>query len=143
MGSAFLLYTHHNRLYGALLRAFAGFHHSQPTTFDALASGEPAFSFFFPLAGALKRGLVRVAGRVSVPQHLASFPLFRMAGDRDPQSGAVRDWWLWDGVTERRLDGTLPLECRRPPMAATWSPELLVWRLEQQYRDDQAFALDE
>ena len=59
----------------------------------------------------------------------------RMPGGRDPQSGRVLNWWLYDGEGERYV-GSLAPEHRGLSVRVGWNQELLVKRLEQGWQPE-------
>ncbi|HKY21465.1 MAG TPA: hypothetical protein VJM31_09620 [Vicinamibacterales bacterium] len=126
-GLAYAHYTHQHPMYGALLRVFANRKPTRPADLSAVVNGEPTFSAFFPLSAALHRNLVSIAGHVPLSERAKKFPVFR-AGVVDPKTGKVADWWLWDGVTERRV-GPLTDEMRTFPIRGTWNDTILIERI--------------
>src|SRR5580698_8667348 len=96
---AYALYTHQHKMFGALIRVFERKFPARPNHFEALVDSAVLFETFFPLREAVRRGCVAIVANVAVPQNLRDFPLFR-DGVRNPTTGKVAIWWLWDGVRE-------------------------------------------
>jgi hypothetical protein len=129
-GLAYAQYTHkHDRppKYGALLRVLPGIFASRPEEFSELVKQEARFCVFFPLGAAVARQIVSVVGHEEVPEECRPFPLFR-AGVKDPATGHVQTWWLWDGEREWRI-GKLAPEQRALPLRQVWNDTLLVKRI--------------
>lgn len=126
-GLAYAHYSHQHSMYGALLRVFADLKTKRPADLAALVAGKPTFQTFFPLAAALKRGIVSIAGNVPLSEQAKQFPSFR-AGVVDPATGRVGVWWLWDGKNEVRV-GSLTPELRQLPIRGVWNDTLLKERI--------------
>lgn len=128
-GLAYALYSHKDNVRGALLRVFDILYEERPESFDEVVHLKVRFSIFFPsLQAALSKGLIEVAGHVSIPPTLQPFPLFR-AGATDPITRKVKLWWLWDGKEEWKI-GELTEEQRKLPIRAIWTYPILVDRIE-------------
>jgi hypothetical protein len=132
-GLAYALYTHHNRLCGALIRVFEGIYSARPDSREILGK-QILFSTFFPLRAALDTGAVVIIANVDVPTELRPFPLFR-AGAVNPTTKRVETWWLWDGVKEWKV-GQLTEEQKRLPIRGTWNDTLLISRIVQRWRPE-------
>ncbi|HMU55304.1 MAG TPA: hypothetical protein PKA61_09870 [Nitrospira sp.] len=126
-GLAYAHYSHQHPMYGALLRVFADRKAERPADLAAVVAGEPTFLTFFPLAAALKRQIVSIAGNVPLSEQAKRFPTFR-DGIADPRTGRVADWWLWDGEKEVRV-GPLTDEIRRLSIRGVWNDTLLKERI--------------
>jgi hypothetical protein len=121
-GFAYAQYTHEHSeppRMGSLLRVVDGEFETPQRSSQELVSLPTRFKVFFPLAAAIKKGAVRIIGHETVPPQDRVFPVFKN-GVRDPRTGKVDTWWLWDGKREWRV-GTLteepkkyPLRCNRP-----------------------------
>lgn len=131
-GLAYAQYTHKNRLMGNLLRVFPGFHAIRPADFHAIVTGKPGFMTFFPLGAAVNRGIVAVVSNLPVPDHARPFPLFRAAGNRDRDTGKIKDWWLWDGDKEWRV-GNITEEQRMLPIRGIWNDTMLIEQIESEW----------
>lgn len=127
-GFAYLQYTHKDRLFGTLVRVLPGIFPERPGSFDRLVASPERFATFFPSSAALARGLVTVVGRAGIPEIAQQFPRFKVAGDRDPVTGRVLNWWLWDGEREWPVQELTPEE-RRLPLRATVNDTLLIQRI--------------
>jgi hypothetical protein len=130
-GLAYAQYTHKIPRWGPLIRVLPGFHATRPGSFAGIVSERTLFVVFFPLQQALNLGIFDVVANADVPDFAAKFPLFRAAGHVD-REGKVHFWWLWDGVSETRVD-TLSREQRKLPIRAAWNDTLLVERIEEQW----------
>jgi len=87
-GFSYLHYTHKHRQYGALLRAFAGFHEARPSSLTELMVGASVFQCFFPLGAAVDQGIVSIVGNVELSAAEKDFPTFR-AGVMNPATRMV------------------------------------------------------
>jgi hypothetical protein len=126
-GFAYAHYTNQHSLYGALLRVFAALKAERPADLASVVAGKPTFQNFFPLAAALSKGIVSIAGHVPLSEEAKQFPTFR-AGVIDPATGRVGLWWLWDGNSEKQV-GPLTPELRRLPIRGVWNDTLLKERI--------------
>jgi hypothetical protein len=126
-GLAYAHYSHQHPTYGALLRVFADLKAERPADLAAVVSGEPTFRTFFPLAAAVQRKIVSIAGHVPLSEEAKRFPTFR-AGVVDPRTGRVATWWLWDGQNEVRV-GPLTDEMRRLSIRGVWNDTILKERI--------------
>jgi len=127
-GLAYALYAHRHSKppkYGAMIRVFQQIYASRPTDVAEVTTDRVRFTTFFPLQAAVDKHLVEIVGNVPVPEHLQTFPLFRVAGLANPQTKRVDNWWLWDGETEWRI-GTLSQEQRKLQIRGVWNYTLLV-----------------
>lgn len=131
-GYCYAQITHKNKMYGELLRVASGIRSGRVDNLEDLMGADIAFTIFFPLGAAVKRGLVRIVGNVPVPKHLSTFPTFR-AGMVNPKTQKVDDWWLWDGEREWRV-GQLTPEQKEFPIRSIWNDTLLRERIEAGWR---------
>jgi hypothetical protein len=127
-GLAYALYTHEHKSFGSLLRVFGCAFSSRPAEFKTLFEEAPQFATFFPLAVAVKKGIVSVVGRVRIPAKLKAFPTFR-DGVADPNTKKVSNWWLWDGEREWSI-GMLTEEQKKYPIREIVNDTLLKERIE-------------
>ncbi|HET6915830.1 MAG TPA: hypothetical protein VFH56_07040 [Acidimicrobiales bacterium] len=133
-GFAYAQFSHfHDKppQFGYLLRILQGTFEFRPTSFAALAAGEDRFNVFFPLAASLRAGEVKIVANEPVPERCRSFPLFRN-GVRDPRTGRVKVWWLWDGVREWKV-GELTDELRQLSFLRISDATAIVERITRQY----------
>ncbi|MEO8217970.1 MAG: hypothetical protein ABI718_12890 [Acidobacteriota bacterium] len=100
----------------------------RPENFAHLMRQKERFSTFFPLGAAVSRNIVSIAAHEEVPPHWQQFPMFKAAGNRDPKTGRVTDWWLWDGESQERIRALAP-EQQQLPILAVWNDTLLVERI--------------
>lgn len=126
-GLAYAHYSHQHAMYGALLRVFADLKADRPVDLVGVVAGKPTFLTFFPLAAAVKRKIVSIAGHVPLSEDAKQFPTFR-AGVVDPRTGRVAQWWLWDGEKEVRV-GSLTAEIRCLSIRGVWNDTLLKERI--------------
>jgi|GEM_PF-452163 hypothetical protein len=128
-GLAFAQYTHRHRLYGALLRILPGLYGIRPAHLSALVKGPQSYVAIFPaLNDEVREGRFTIALHEDVPMPARPFPLFRAAGWREPRTGEVRKWWLWDGKREWSID-CLTTEQHALPLREMPTPGMLVQRL--------------
>ena len=129
-GLAYAQCTHIHVRYGHLIRILAGFHQTRPNSLGVLCANGEQFVTFCLVQKAVSKRTFEVVGHETVPKHAQRFPLFRAAGSRDPQTGRVHNWWLWDGERESHL-GDLKPEQRHLPILGIWDDVLLVRRIAQ------------
>ena len=115
--------------FGALLRILPGFFTQCPNDLKELVDRKEVFSTFFPLQAAVNRDIVHIIGRELVPDHAIKFPLFR-AGNRNPATGMVEQWWLWDGINSWRV-GALTDEQWDLPIQEICNDSALIQRIEE------------
>jgi hypothetical protein len=101
-GLVYAMYTHSDKSMGSLLRVFAQFYPSRPHDFEVIVRTPVMLSVFFPLQGALNRGIFTIVGNFAIPEDLQRFPIFKCQGLRDPRNSRIV-WWLWDGKKEWRV----------------------------------------
>ena len=128
-GDAYFQYMCKMPPMGTLIRVLPGTYKAQPASMESLVSQCTNFWIFFPIAAAEKQGIVVRRGRFPIPDHSRNPPLFR-AGNRDPETGKVQDWWLWDGAKEWPIE-QLTDEQRKLPIRGAWNDTLLIQRIEQ------------
>lgn len=129
-GLAYAQYTHkHDKppKYGALIRVLPGLYKTRPTDFSKLVQEMERFFVFFPLNSAITRGIVTIVAHEEVPERCRDFPIFR-DGVKNPQTGRVETWWLWDGEREWKI-GKLKPEHYKLPIRAIWNDTLLIKRI--------------
>jgi hypothetical protein len=131
-GLAYALYTHEHEQYGSLLRVFSRILLERPREFETFLAEQTQFDTFYPLLGAAKRGIVKIAGHVEIPANLQRFPIFRAEGGIS-RDGRVLNWWLWDGVREWRI-GDLSSNQKQFPIRGTVNHTLLVERIESGWK---------
>ncbi|SKD04880.1 hypothetical protein SAMN05445504_9329 [Burkholderia sp. CF099] len=128
-GEAYFQYIGKLPPMGSLIRILPGTFASEPSDWDALMGCNTNFWIFFPVAAALKRGIVRKVTRCAIPDHSTTPPTFR-AGVVDPSTGRVETWWFWDGKKEWQV-GQISQEQRKLPIRGAWNDTLLIQRIEE------------
>lgn len=133
-GLAYAIYSHEHAVaprMGSLLRILSGFFSERPQGFSELVERGEQFAVFFPLGAAIRRDVVRIAGREALPDWAIPFPVFRNGlPDGD---GVIRQWWLWDGIKEWRVD-KLTSEMQKFPVLRTVNDTYLIEMIEKEYR---------
>lgn len=124
-GFAYAQYTHSEKLHGHLLRVLPGLFEQRPSDLAKLAAERERFLTFFPLGAALKQGIVVLAGSAPIPPWAVAFPLLRARGGIEPGTGRVKNWWLWDGKSETRVD-ELSAEQRKLSLAEVMNDTALI-----------------
>ena len=132
-GFAYAQFSNVHERFGELLRVLPGIYQTRREEFADLAQQNERFYVFYPLKAMIKEGLVKVVAHSDVPVQAKPFPLFKAAGWRDPQSGRVQDWWLWDGKEERRI-GKLPEKYHDLSLRESWNDTLLIERIVSGWR---------
>jgi hypothetical protein len=100
-----------------------------------LVSQRPVFTTFFPLGIACSRGIVHVVASERVPEHSASFPIFR-SFHRDRTGKRVGPWFLWDGEREWRVETLSDHQIRDYPPRGVWNDTLLIERILAGWRHE-------
>jgi hypothetical protein len=126
-GLLYVQLTHRHDDYGELIRVLAGTRDQRPHDVAAVAAGPDVWRGFYPLRAAVNQGLMTPVGRAVVPPERASFPTFK-TGQRDPRTGEVAQWWLWDGDREWRVDGLDPA-MQELPDRGIFNHEALLWEV--------------
>ena len=126
-GFAYAQYTHKHPQYGALLRILPGVYESRPAELSDLVTMLERFVVFFPLGSAVSRHIVSIVAHCPVPAESQKFPVFR-SGVKNPETGRVDTWWLWDGKQEWKA-GKLTKEQEMLPIRGIWNDTLLIERI--------------
>ena len=132
LGLAYVQFSHYHEKpprMGAVIRVLPGFFPERPKEFQAIADQEELYYTFFPVQAAVARKIFAVVGHAEVPQHAKQFPLFR-AGNVNPATGKVEQWWLWDGDKSSKID-ELSDEQLDLPIKSAWNDIMLIQRIEQ------------
>lgn len=127
-GLAYAQLTHNHPRYSSLIRILPGYFETTPDDLSHLVREPSVFVTFFPLQGALNRGIFKIVGNHPVPRSAMEFPVFR-TGVINPATGKVDVWWLWDGKEERMV-GTISTEQRQLPIRGICNDTLLIERIE-------------
>ena len=126
LGLSYSQFYQYHANFGALLRVLPGFFVNRPNDYSDLAKSKEVFSTFFPVQTAVNRELVQVAGHAEVPPHAKQFPLFRR-GFRNPATGKVELWRLWDGNKEWRIGSLTDEQLDFPILEIPSFPVLVDW----------------
>jgi hypothetical protein len=140
-GNAYAQFAHYHKeppRFGALLRVIPGYFDERPKSLGEIVAQKESFWAFFPLQAAVNRNIFSIVANEPVPPHAQRFPFFR-AGNRNPRTGRVDKWWLWDGVKAWKLD-KLNDEQLDLPIKAIWNDTLLISRIEQGWTPRKAEA---
>jgi hypothetical protein len=129
-GFAYAQYTHEHEEYGELLRVLPGEFAVRPKDFADLVRDRERYFQFYPLAEAVRHGLVTIAGSEEVPESARQLPLFR-SGERGGP------WWLWDGAREWPVDELTP-EQRQLSILGIANHKYLIELVETGWRPEDA-----
>lgn len=133
-GRAYAQYTHRHERYGELIRVLPGLFDERPDVSELVVQPE-RFVAFYPLAAIIgDDDDVRIISNEAVPEEARRFPLFK-TGRRDPSTGQVKTWWLWDGEHEWPVS-SLQEQHRRLSPRAIVNHELLVDRIATGWRPE-------
>jgi len=88
-GLAYAQVTHKAPLFGTLIRVLEPIVPERPHDLEAIARSRERFVTFFPVAAALKRGAVTLAGSAAIPPQAKKFPLLRQRGKVLADGGVV------------------------------------------------------
>jgi len=131
-GLAYVQFSHYHEPpphYRAIIRVLPGFFSERPAQFQALADQKELYYTLFPVQGAVNRNIFSIVGHAEVPRHAKKFPLFR-AGNSDPRTGKVGQWWLWDGTKSWKIDA-LTDEQLDLSIKSGWNDLFLIDRIEE------------
>ena len=134
-GLAYAQVTHKVQLFGTLIRVLEPIVPERPSDLEAIARSRERFVTFFPVAAAVKREIVTLAGSASIPPHARKFPLLRQRGNV-LADGVVADWWLFDGSRQWRV-GRLAPDQARLSIAEVVNDTLLRERIDSDWRPEQ------
>ncbi len=126
-GFAYAQLSHMNKLCGCLLRIFEGFFPNCTSIPNVQELSEAYQTYVFP-EDLFAKDCVQIIGNQPLRKEFIEHPLMR-AGVRDPKTGKVADWWLWDG-TQEWLVGPLTDEMRCLSLRQIWVYTILVNRIE-------------
>lgn len=119
---------------GSLIRVLPGTYSEPIDDLSDLIQMKTNFWIFFPIAAAVKNGVVRKVERYDVPPHSKETPIFR-TGLVNPESKRVDVWWFWDGEKEWKV-GTITEKQRELPIRGTWNDTMLIERIEKGWRPE-------
>jgi hypothetical protein len=103
-GEGYAQYTHDHEDYGELIRVLPGTLEQEPGDLQALVDQRERFNVFFPLAAALRQGIVNVVANAAVPRAAHDFPRFRAGIPVPGEPGKYQRWYIWDGAEEWPVD---------------------------------------
>lgn len=101
-GFAYIQYSHKHTIpprFGTLVRVLPGVFAERPQDVSAIVNSREVFFQFIWLAHDVRAGNLTFLGNFELPVWCSDFPLFR-DGIINPKTGAVHQWWLWDGSKE-------------------------------------------
>lgn len=114
---------------GAMIRVLPGIFEAACDDIKSLVEENANFFIFFPVAGALKLGILKRIGNFPIPTHSKEMPIFR-AGNANSSTKKVENWWFWDGEKEWMV-GEITEEQRKLPIRQIWNDTMLVKRIEE------------
>jgi hypothetical protein len=120
--------THVHPEYGELVRMVRGGFSTRVTHHPIYEANETDLIFFFPLAAAIRKDIVRLIGHERLSDTLSKFPCFRVRG-----VGSA--WWVWDGESEHKI-GALTNDIRNLPIRGIWNDTILKERVRSGYSAD-------
>jgi hypothetical protein len=129
-GLAYFQCTHHDETMGPLIRVLPGVYEARPANLPELVSGPHQFVTFFAARHHEKSGEVSIVGDFPIPAFAARFPLMRIVGLEDPQTGIVKRCSLFDGTSTWRADEA-GLKATHLPIKEIWTWKLLIDRIDQ------------
>ncbi len=133
-GFAYAVFTHYKPKYGAVIRVFDRIFPSRPSDIQGIAHSPVQFITLFPLSAAVSQGIFEIIGNIELPDSLASFPIFR-TGIRNPSTGHVESWSLWDGDRSIKV-GKLKTDQYRLPLRGIWNDTILIERIDAGWRPE-------
>jgi hypothetical protein len=127
-GYAYAQLTHKHHMFGYLLRILPGFFAEPVTDFAPLVMEPELYHAFVFKDDLFQPPVAMIVGNAPVPERSRALPLFRN-GIRNPATGRVDDWWLWDGRKEWRI-GELREDQRTLSLLEILNSDILRKRIE-------------
>jgi hypothetical protein len=134
-GYAYAQFTHKHERYGSLIRVLQGLYLQRPVDFNELLKLHLSFSTFFPLGADCSRKIVSIVATEPIPEHTASFPIFR-SFNRNKSGERVAPWWLWDGEREWKVEELSEEQIRDYPPLGIWNDTLLIERIVEGWKHE-------
>lgn len=122
-GLAYVQHVLESDFMGSFVRVLPGFY-DEPAD-ESVVRGASSLTVGYPLASAVKAGLVQQVFSADIPDEYRAFPVMR-AGDT----------WLWADGEDYRVDSLSP-EHRAAPFRAVVSHDLLVAYIENEVRNEE------
>ena len=133
-GLAYLQYTIKDPLLGYLIRVLPGLFEGPPECFADLAAQEEQFFVFFPLGGAVYRGIVQWVAHELIPEWAQMVPPMRVPWGIRRDGRFVR-WKICDGDTETLADELTDDQKKLSP-GVIWNDTLLIERICQGWKPE-------
>lgn len=130
-GYAYAQFTRRDPLLGCMIRVLPGLYPEPLTDLAAKVSERELYHTLLFEDDLHEAPVVTVAGNEPVPEWCRAYPLFR-TGLRDPRTGRVATWWLWDGTKEWPI-GMLTEEQRSLSLRQVWTYNILADRVARSW----------
>ncbi|WP_406698430.1 hypothetical protein V5E97_06130 [Singulisphaera sp. Ch08] len=132
-GYAYAQVSHIHKNFGCLLRILDGFFAPQQGI-PNVGDFPEIFQTYMFYQDLLISGYSEIVCNAPLRDEFKTHPLMR-DGVRNPKTGKVGVWWLWDGIKEWPI-GVLPENMRGLSLRGIWNYKMLIDRIENGWRPD-------
>ena len=132
-GKAYIQFCSKHLEYGEMIRVLPGIFPEQPDISGLI--DKHAYFTFYPLALSAFRKMVDLVGNFPLLESYGVAPILRRAGAM-LADGTVKAWIIEDPVKGDTLREILNDSERQLSLAEIWNHEMLVGRIETQWRPD-------
>lgn len=133
-GFAYAQCTHKHPVFGHLIRVLPGIFIDPLFNVSFVIDQPELYSVFFLWGQNVNRDLIRIIAHKQLSEKNQKYPLFK-DGIRDPATGKVATWWLWDGEKEWKV-GELTGEQRHLSPRSIWNDILLIERIAGNWKPE-------
>jgi hypothetical protein len=127
-GCVYAQISHIDKQFGCLIRVLGGLFNPQQDPPNIAGLPELYQTYIFPQDAHI-RSLVEIVSNQPLRDDFQAHPIMR-DGVRDPRTGEVATWWLWDGTKEWSI-GELPHSIRDLSLRRIWNYKILIDRIEK------------
>lgn len=133
-GLAYFQYVSRHPEYGELIRVLPGVFRTRPEDAESLALKEELYAVFFPVAAALRHGIVSKVGRGVIPSGKWKNRKMRRPGAR-AKGGRILTWVI-EGDEDSEVVNELTADQLKLPMAVIWNDTMLKERVADRWRPE-------
>ena len=136
-GVCYGLVTHLTGKSDGVIAIFREFYDQPPEDFQALVEQKPQFITAFAIRRAVRQRMFALVAEVTIPKHLAEFPLFK---DTHKLRGDDTIWFFWDGKNEWQVKRPLTAKEKLYPIGPRFiNFPGLIENIEKNCRQDSDF----